>query len=69
MKPEAVGRLTERFYRGDGSRPRGGLGLGLAIAQQVCQLQGGTLQIDSQLDEGTVVTLLLPITPKYGYRS
>lgn len=60
IHPEAVARITERFYRGDGARPRGGLGLGLAIAQHLCHLQGGTLQIDSHLEQGTVVTLLLP---------
>lgn len=54
-------RLTERFYRGDNARPRGGMGLGLAIAEQVCRFQGGRLQIESQLGKGTVVTLLLPI--------
>jgi signal transduction histidine kinase len=61
MVRDVVERVTERFYRGDGIRPRGGLGLGLAIAQNVCQLQGGTLQIDSQLEQGTVVTLFLPV--------
>ncbi len=61
MKPEVVELVTKRFYRGDGARPRGGLGLGLAIAQHVCQLQGGSLQISSELEQGTVVTLLLPI--------
>lgn len=60
MEPETVERLTERFYRGDGARPRGGLGLGLAIAQHVCQLQGGMLEINSQRLQGTVVTLFLP---------
>ncbi len=61
MKPESVELVTKRFYRGDGSRPRGGLGLGLAIAQHICQLQGGSLQISSQLEQGTVITLFLPI--------
>lgn len=61
MKPEVVELVTKRFYRGDGARPRGGLGLGLAIAQHVCQLQGGSLQISSQLEQGTIVTLFLPI--------
>lgn len=61
MKPEVVELVTKRFYRGDGSRPRGGLGLGLAIAQHICQLQGGSLQISSQLEQGTVITLFLPI--------
>ncbi len=54
-------RLTERFYRGDSARPRGGMGLGLAIAQQICQFQGGGMRIESQLGQGTVVTLLLPV--------
>lgn len=57
----ALKRITERFYRGDNARPRGGLGLGLAIAHHICQLQGGKMQIESQLDCGTVVTLLLPV--------
>lgn len=62
MKADMVKRATERFYRGDNSRPRGGMGLGLAIAQQVCQLQNGSLQIKSEINQGTVITLLLPIS-------
>lgn len=61
IEASVLQRLTERFYRGDNARPRGGMGLGLAIAQHVCQLQGGKMQIQSQLGQGTVVTLLLPI--------
>ncbi|MBW4662146.1 MAG: HAMP domain-containing histidine kinase [Drouetiella hepatica Uher 2000/2452] len=61
IETNVLQRLTERFYRGDNARPRGGMGLGLAIAQQVCQFQGGRMQIESQLGKGTIVTLLLPI--------
>ncbi len=60
MKPEVIQKATERFYRADRARPRGGLGLGLAIAKEICQLQGGYLQIESQPEQGTVVRLLLP---------
>ena len=42
MSPE---ELMERFVRGDRSRTEDGNGLGLSIAQQLCALQGGTLQI------------------------
>lgn len=62
MKPEVIQKATERFYRDDRSRPQGGLGLGLAIAKEICQLQGGHLQIESQPDQGTIVRLLLPIS-------
>lgn len=37
--------LTERFVRGDKSRTREGNGLGLSIAKDLCDLQGGELQI------------------------
>ena len=60
MKPEEVKQVTKRFYRTSSARPKGGFGLGLAIASQVCRLQGGSLQIESQLAQGTVVRLLLP---------
>lgn len=54
--------VTERFYRSNGARPRGGQELGLAIAQHICQIQGGNLQIESEVGKGTVVTLFLPAT-------
>ncbi|PSB32208.1 sensor histidine kinase [Stenomitos frigidus] len=61
IEANVLQRLTERFYRGDNARPRGGMGLGLAIAQHVCHLQGGMMHIKSQVGQGTVVTLLLPV--------
>ncbi|KYC37123.1 histidine kinase [Scytonema hofmannii PCC 7110] len=61
ITPELLKRVTERFYRGDNARPRGGFGLGLAIAHQVCQLQACPLKIESEEGQGTVVTLLLPV--------
>lgn len=63
MEAEILHKVTQRFYRGSSARPRGGLGLGLAIAHQVCQIQGGSLQIDSKPNRGTVVRLLLPTKP------
>jgi two-component system, OmpR family, phosphate regulon sensor histidine kinase PhoR len=55
-------RLTERFYRVDGSRSRdtGGTGLGLAIVKHVIQRHGGELVIESELGQGSVFRLVLP---------
>jgi signal transduction histidine kinase len=39
-----------------------GLGLGLIIAKRLAELHGGTLAIQSQLGEGTTVTVKLPGT-------
>lgn len=49
-------RLTERFVRGDESRTNEGNGLGLAIAKDLCSLQGGILElkIDGDLFKATV---------------
>lgn len=59
---EHLPRLTERFYRVDGSRSRetGGTGLGLSIVKHVAQRHGGELQIDSELGKGSTFRLLLP---------
>ena len=53
--------LTQRFVRGDSSRSGEGSGLGLSIAKDLCELQGGRLglQIDGDLFKAVVA---LPIT-------
>ncbi len=61
MTEDVLQRVTERFYRQNHARPRGGLGLGLAIASEVSRLQGGFLEVQSELKIGTIITLYLPI--------
>jgi two-component system, OmpR family, phosphate regulon sensor histidine kinase PhoR len=59
---EHVGRLTERFYRVDGSRSRdtGGTGLGLSIVKHVVQRHGGELDIQSEPGRGSVFRIVVP---------
>ena len=59
---EHLPRLTERFYRVDGSRSRdtGGTGLGLSIVKHVTQRHGGSLEIDSEPGKGSRFRILLP---------
>jgi two-component system phosphate regulon sensor histidine kinase PhoR len=59
---EHLSRLTERFYRVDGSRSRdtGGTGLGLAIVKHVVQRHGGELEIESEPGKGSTFRLVLP---------
>ncbi|MBU3655080.1 MAG: PAS domain-containing protein [Alphaproteobacteria bacterium] len=66
IPPEALPRLSERFYRVDKARARsiGGSGLGLAIVKHILQRHGGNLKIDSVLGQGSTFTLHLPAAIK-----
>jgi two-component system phosphate regulon sensor histidine kinase PhoR len=59
---EHLPRLTERFYRVDGSRSRdtGGTGLGLSIVKHIVQRHGGSIEIRSEPGVGSTFTLHLP---------
>ena len=56
------GRALEPFGQVESkiSRQHEGTGLGLPLAKQLAELHGGTLTIDSEVDAGTTVTILLP---------
>jgi two-component system phosphate regulon sensor histidine kinase PhoR len=59
---EHLARLTERFYRVDGSRSRdtGGTGLGLSIVKHVVQRHGGEIEIQSEPGKGSSFRLVFP---------
>lgn len=63
IAPKHLPRLTERFYRADKGRSRdmGGTGLGLAITKHILNRHRATLSIDSELGEGTTVTVTLSV--------
>lgn len=54
--------IFDRFYRVDEDRARhsGGSGLGLSISQQIINLHQGQISIKSQVDIGTIVSIILP---------
>ena len=56
-------RIFERFYRVDKARAgdRGGVGLGLAICQEIISSHGGTIDVVSVLGEGTTFTVRMPL--------
>ncbi|MGH7013150.1 MAG: ATP-binding protein [Stellaceae bacterium] len=60
---EHIPRLTERFYRVDAARSRalGGTGLGLAIVKHIVSHHRGAFEIDSELGQGSVFTVHLPV--------
>jgi two-component system sensor histidine kinase MtrB len=54
--------IFERFYRADVHRARtaGGTGLGLAIALENLHLHGGSIEVTSEVGEGSTFTVVLP---------
>jgi two-component system cell cycle sensor histidine kinase PleC len=62
---EHLGRITEPFYRGvEGVNglvtSASGTGIGLALVDRYLRAMDGSLEIDSQVGEGTCVTMTLP---------
>ncbi len=62
ISKEHLPYVCERFYRVDKSRSKqtGGTGLGLSIVKHVVALYGGELNIESEENVGTTVTLTFP---------
>jgi two-component system, NtrC family, sensor histidine kinase PilS len=57
MSPEQVERLFEPF-----TSTTGGTGLGLSIVYQIIRDHSGTINVRSRLEEGTTITIELPVS-------
>ncbi|MCU7375214.1 PAS domain-containing protein [Paucibacter sp. O1-1] len=63
MDTATVARLFSPFTQADASTTRrfGGTGLGLSISQRLVEMMGGSIAVNSQLDQGATFTVRLPI--------
>ncbi|MBB6020139.1 signal transduction histidine kinase [Paenibacillus sp. JGP012] len=55
-------RVQERFYRAKNANTANGSGLGLSICKEIVARFNGYIDIESELGEGTTVTIVLPRT-------
>ncbi len=65
IPPAAIPKLFEKFYQVEAAdtRKAGGAGLGLYICEQLTRAMGGTIQVQSMVDEGSCFTLSFPLLP------
>jgi PAS domain S-box-containing protein len=69
ISAEMLPRIFEIFVQGDQTlrRSRGGLGIGLALARRLVELQGGTISVRSEgVGKGTEFTVRMPLVPAPG---
>jgi heavy metal sensor kinase len=62
IAPQHQQKVFDRFYRIDQARSRasGGAGLGLAIARWAIERQGGHVELESELDRGSLFRIVMP---------
>lgn len=60
MSEHTKEHVFEKFYQGDTTRKGEGNGLGLAIVNRIVKLLDGNINIESELDVGTKITISLP---------
>ena len=66
IAPEKVDRIFDPFVQVDRrlNQPVQGVGLGLAISQDLAKAMGGNVSVESVLGEGSTFTLSLPRAPR-----
>lgn len=60
---EDQARVFEKFERGNPQARQSGAGLGLSLVKSFIELHGGRVEIVSQANKGTTITLFLPADP------
>lgn len=62
IPPKDLPYVFDKFFRGSNNPPgQAGTGLGLAIVKSVAEAHGGRVWVDSMVDHGTTLTVVLPI--------
>lgn len=67
MSPETLENIFTRFQQADNSTTRkyGGTGLGISITQSLIKLMHGSIEVESELNKGTSITVTLPLKPSH----
>ncbi len=64
IHPEDLYHIFKRFYRSRFSKDTQGVGLGLPLAKSIIEAHQGSIEVHSELGQGTAFTINLPIMTK-----
>ena len=60
IQAEDLSHIFDELYRGENARDMPGSGLGLTLVRRIIELHGGSVDIHSRPDQGTMVRVHLP---------
>jgi len=61
ISTEDLPKIWDRLFRGDRSRSKQGLGLGLSFVKAAVEAAGGAVEAESMPDQGSTFTVIFPV--------
>ncbi len=61
MKEDVLKKIFDPFFRAEDSRNTSGAGLGLTLSKKIIENYKGSIDIKSQINKGTIVTISFPL--------
>ena len=61
MSEEVKKHIFDKFFQVDNSHSQKGIGLGLSIVSRILEIINGSIECESELNKGTIMTVIIPI--------